>query len=212
MSLNPIRSIFYWFFPPVPKKTFTEEGERMRNAMRFQVFFHLIFFVGNLMAIGAQGMLFELAWFMWSFSVYLNLREAQIIIYIISMVAGGITNVSLMSTYTQIPLLVFILELVFLFLSSFYILMYYKDYRMGGGIKGKRHGANKLLKQGGNCLSGLCGTVTEKANALTKGDKEQVPPPQVVNQDIQQPLLMQQMMNAPQMNYYKNGPQGPSIN
>ena len=52
------------------------------------------------MAIGAQGMLFELAWFMWSFSVYLNLREAQIIIYVISMVAGGITNVSLMSTYT----------------------------------------------------------------------------------------------------------------
>ena len=89
--------------------------------------------------------------------------------------------------------------------------MYYKDYRLGGGIKGERHGANKLLKKGGSCLSGLCGTVTEKANALTKGDKEYVAPQ--VQQDIQQPLLMQQMMNAPQMQpYYNNGPQGPSIN
>ena len=179
MSLNPIRSIFYWFFPSVPKKTYTEEGERMRNVMRFQVFFHFVFFVGNLSAIGVQGMLFELAWFLWSFSVYLNLREAQIIIYVITMVAGGITNISLMSAYTQLPLLVFILELVFLFLSSFYVLMYYKDYRFGGGIKGKRHGANKLLKQGGNCLSGLCGAVTQKADALTKGDKEIVHHPHV---------------------------------
>ena len=97
MSLNPIRSIFYWFFPPVPKQAFTPEGDHMRNVMRFQVFFHFVFFVGNLMAIGVQGMLFELAWFLWAFSVYLNLREAQIIIYIISMVAGGITNISLMS-------------------------------------------------------------------------------------------------------------------
>ena len=70
----------------------------------------------------------------------------------------------------------FILELVFLFLSSFYVLMYYKDYRLGGGIKGKRHGANKLLKQGGSCLSGLCGAVTKKADSLTKGDKEYVAP------------------------------------
>ena len=196
MSLNPIRSIFYWFFPPVPKKTFTPEGERMRNVMRFQVFFHILFFVGNLGAVGVQGMLFELAWFLWSFSVYLNLREYMIVIYIITMVAGGITNISLMSTFTQLPLLVFILELVFLFLSSFYVMMYYKDYRLGGGIKGKRHGANKLLKKGGSCLSGICGIVTSKANALTIGEKEPIAP-QYVNQDIQQPLLMQQMQNAP---------------
>ena len=75
MSLNPIRSIFYWFYPPVPKTTFTEEGARMRNISFFQVFFHFIFFVGNLMAIGYIGMLMELGLFLWSFSVYLNLRE-----------------------------------------------------------------------------------------------------------------------------------------
>ena len=172
MSLNPIRSIFYWFFPPIPKVAHTEEGIRMRNVMQFQVFFHFVFFVGNLMAIGVASMLMELAWFIWAFSVYLNLREAQIIIYIVTMVAGGVTNISLMQNYTQLPLLVFILELVFLFLSSFYVLMYYKDYRLGGGIKGRRHGANKLLKQGGNCLSSICGAVTKKADSLTKGEKE----------------------------------------
>ncbi len=180
----------------------------MRNVMFFQVFFHFLFFVGNLMAIGVAEMLMQLAWFLWAFSVYLNLREAQIIIYVVSMIAGGITNISLMSNFQQLPLLVFILEMVFLFLSSFYVLMYYKDYRLGGGIKGRRHGANKLLKQGGNCLSGLCGTVTSKADALTRGDKEQ---PQ---QQLQQPLLMQQNQQYQQMPNpsINNGPQGPYIN
>ncbi len=99
MSLNPIRSIFYWFYPPVPKTTFTEQGAKMRNVMFFQVFFHFLFFVGNLMAIGVAEMLMQLAWFLWAFSVYLNLREAQIIIYVVSMIAGGITNISLMSNF-----------------------------------------------------------------------------------------------------------------
>ena len=74
-ALNPIRSIFYWFYPPVGKKCHTEEGEQIRNVMLFQCFFHFVFFVGNLMAIGVQAMLLELAWFMWAFSVHLNLRE-----------------------------------------------------------------------------------------------------------------------------------------
>ena len=133
------------------------------------------------MAIGVQSMLLELAWFLWAFSTQLNLRELQILIYIGTLVAGGITKISLMSTYTQIPLLVFILELVFLFLSSFYVLIAYKDYRFAGGIKGGRHGANKIFKKAGSCLSSVCGTVTKKADELTQG-KEQPPA-------IQQPLL-----------------------
>ena len=100
MSLNPIRSIFYWFFPPVPKITYTEQGARMRNVMQIQTFFHFVFFVGNLMAIGVQPMLLQLAWFIWAFSVYLNLREMMILVYIITMVAGGVTKISLMSSLT----------------------------------------------------------------------------------------------------------------
>ena len=163
-ALNPIRSIFYWFYPPVPKKCHTDEGERLRTVMQFQVFFHFVFFVGNLMAIGCQPMLLQLGWLLWAFSVMLNLREAQIFIYIISLVAGGITKVSLMNNYTQIPLLIFILELVFLFLSSFYVTVNYKNFRLAGGIKGGRHGVNKFFRKIGDCLGAVCGTVSKKAD------------------------------------------------
>ena len=132
------------------------------------------------MAIGVKPMLVELAWFLWAFSVSLNLRELQILIYIISLVAGGITKFSLMNGYTQIPLLVFILELVFLFLSSFYVVVNYKNYRMAGGIKGGRHGANKLFAKAGSCFGSVCGSVTKKADELTQGKEE-----------AQQPLLQQ---------------------
>ena len=93
-------------------------------------------------------------------------------IYIVSLVAGGVTKVSLMSTYSQIPLLVFVLELVFLFLSSFYVMVSYKNYRMAGGIKGGRKGVNKFFVGLGNCLSGACGKVAKKADELTEGKEE----------------------------------------
>ena len=102
-------------------------------------------------------MLIEQAWVIWAFSTYLNLREMQILVYLISLVGVAIWRVTLWSNYTQTTLLVFILELMFLFLSSFNVLISYKDYRLEGGIKGQRHGANKLLRKGGNCLSFLCG-------------------------------------------------------
>ena len=128
-------------------------------------------------------------------------------IYVGILIAVGVTNFSTMSNkgLTQFPLLIYIVEMVFLFLSSFYVLSYYWKYRMGGGIKGRRHGANKMLSQGGSCLSNLCGAVTKKADSLTKGDSEQ-------------PLLMQQMNQVEQMqpnysiNNNNNGPQGPYIN
>ncbi len=58
-ALNPVRAIFYWFFPPVPKKTYTKSGGVMRRTMQIQVFFHFVFFVGTMMAVGMKEMLFE---------------------------------------------------------------------------------------------------------------------------------------------------------
>ena len=60
--------------------------------------------------------------------------------------------------------MIFILELAFLFLSSFYVTVNYKNFRLAGGIKGGRHGANVFFRKVGACLGAVCGTVTKKAD------------------------------------------------
>ena len=88
--MDLVRKAFYWFFPAIPKKTFNVEGNNMQNIMMIQTFLHFALFVLNLVFVGFYPMLIHLGFTIFSFTVYLNLREYTIVIYILSLAAGGI--------------------------------------------------------------------------------------------------------------------------
>ena len=88
--MDLVRKAFYWFFPAIPKKTFNVEGKNLQDIMMIQTFLHFALFVLNLIFVGFYPMLMELGFMILSFTVYLNLREYTIVIYILSLIAGGI--------------------------------------------------------------------------------------------------------------------------
>ena len=62
----------------------------MQNIMMVMTFLHFCLFVLNLVFVGFYPMLMELGLMTLCFTVYLNLREYMIVIYILSLIAGGI--------------------------------------------------------------------------------------------------------------------------
>ena len=151
--MDLFRKAFYWFYPAIPKVAQTDQGKSMRTVMAWQCFFHFCFFVAMLTSIGFYAMLMELGWLIVSFSIYLTLREWMIVIYLITVLAGFIGKIRLMSNYTKSHLLFFILEIVFLVLSVIYVGNAYKDYRLSGGLKGKYHAANRFAKKIGGAVA-----------------------------------------------------------
>ncbi len=156
--LDPLRKGFYWLYPPVPKHAHTPQGENMRVIMGWQCFLHFVFFVGMLTQIGFNDMILEVGWGLFAFAVYLTLRELLIMLYMVSLICGICGKIPFIENYQQTALLLFIMQLVFLFLSFWYVLFAYKDYRFAGGIKGKRHGANRLLMKVGDAFGTVVGT------------------------------------------------------
>ena len=56
--------------------------------MAWQVGLHSVAALVSLALIGFFSMMSHVLWSMWTYSVYLSLREMQIVVYIISLVAG----------------------------------------------------------------------------------------------------------------------------
>ncbi len=158
--LDPLRTGFYWLYPPVPKHCQTKEGEVMRMRMAWQCFFHFIFFVGMLTMVGFYDMILEVAFGIFAFSIYLTLRELLIMLYLASLICAGLAKIPLFTGTEVDPTvkLLYIFQLIFYFLSFWYVLVTYKDYRFAGGLKGKRHGANVLLKKVGAVVGSVLGT------------------------------------------------------
>ncbi len=88
--MDLVRKAFYWFFPAIPKKVWNEEGKNMQRIMLIQTLMHFGFFFISLMFIGFFQMLIDLAYMTFAFTVYLNLREYMIVLYILSMISGAI--------------------------------------------------------------------------------------------------------------------------
>ena len=86
--MQALRRIFFWFYPSRPKFAHTKEGESMRRSLLLQVVLHLLFFIVGLAYIGFESMITEIIWGLWAYSVYLTLREMQILVYLITMVLG----------------------------------------------------------------------------------------------------------------------------
>ena len=82
-----------------------------------------------LVNVGFNQMIIELSWLLGAYSIYLTLREWLIILYFCTLAAGGICKFNLMSGYAQTALLFVIIEIVFLFLGFWYVLVSYWSYR-----------------------------------------------------------------------------------
>jgi len=83
-----IKKFFYWFYPTRPKFCHTPEGHKMRSVMAFQVLFHIVFALMSLTMIGFYSMMTHFVWSMWTYSCYLSLREMQLVVYLVSLLAG----------------------------------------------------------------------------------------------------------------------------
>ena len=88
--MDLVRKAFYYFFPAIPKKTYNDEGINMRNIMVIQTTIHMILFILNLVFVGFYPMLMELGFMTLAYTTYLTLREWLIVIYLISLVSGGV--------------------------------------------------------------------------------------------------------------------------
>ncbi len=50
--VDAVRKGFYFFWPPIPKKAWTPEGESMRSTALWLSFFHFVFFTFMLIQVG----------------------------------------------------------------------------------------------------------------------------------------------------------------
>ena len=85
-----------------------------------------------------------------SFTVYLNLREYTIVIYILSLIACGIYKFSDIFLYTTSSLLFYVTEIAFMGLASIYVTRYYIAFRLVGGRKMKYLAFNKHAEKAAN--------------------------------------------------------------
>ena len=83
-----IKKFFYWFYPAQPKFCHTEEGKTLRRIMCWQVGLHTTAALISLAIIGFFSMISHMLWAMWTYSIYLSLREMQIIVYLVTLLAG----------------------------------------------------------------------------------------------------------------------------
>ena len=73
---------FFRFYPSNPKKAETKEGEWMRFVSKISTVVHTILVALCLALIGFSPLIFNFLQAMWSYSVYLTLREREMALYI----------------------------------------------------------------------------------------------------------------------------------
>ena len=119
----------------------------MRTTMMWQVLLHGIFFILSMSMIGFEAMITEILWGCWAYSVYLSLREMMIVIYWITLAMGLMYKFMQLFDFSQLQLLFFILEQVFIGISLYYVGLGYLAYRKSGGVKGHSRGINAVIRQ-----------------------------------------------------------------
>ena len=120
--------------------------------MMVMTFLHFGLFVLNLVFVGFYPMLTELGLMILCFTVYLTLREYMIIIYILSLIAGGIFKFKDIFEFASTSLLFYIMDIAFSVLASLYVARYYIAFRLAGGRKMKYYAFNKQAEAAGNLV------------------------------------------------------------
>ena len=119
--MDLVRKAFYWLFPAIPKKVWNKEGENMQKIMFLQTILHFVFFVVNLIFLGFYPMLMDLGYMTLAFTVYLNIREYMIIIYILALLSGAFYKFQFNVRVSSTSLLFYVMEIAFFILSSLYV-------------------------------------------------------------------------------------------
>ena len=139
---------FFYFYPSVEKKYKTDEGEDMRIALKYVTILHAILFFVCLGLIGFWPMIINFILCGVTFSLYLTLKELQILFYFLLLVGAFAYGLVIMfdkkAEGVWQELFNGILTFSYLFIL-FYVYTYYKYYRRSGGLKGKAERRGKGL-------------------------------------------------------------------
>ena len=80
---------FFKFYPAVRKEAYTAEGFWMRKISLVSCIIHNLLFVFCLALVGAGPMILNFLQAMWTYSVFLTLREREMAVYLL-LLAGQI--------------------------------------------------------------------------------------------------------------------------
>ena len=131
-----LRRLFYRLYPTNQKYTDTTEGDTLRFRIGVCLFLHIGFFGVSLSLIGFRSMISELLFAMWAYSTFLTLREWQVIMYVIGLFFALVYGIFHLFTYPKYSLLFYIINVIFLGLAFYFVVLAYKNFRYTGGIHG----------------------------------------------------------------------------
>ena len=146
---NHVARAFWCLYPHELKPSFTPEGRSIRGAFKALTIIHTIMFVFCLTIVGFVPMLYNLGLASWAYSCYLTLREREMIVYFILIVAAlgqqigsyftGKEEGSWQSLGGLVNLGIYVLCL-------YVAARYYAYFRMSGGLRGVKDNSKQAKK------------------------------------------------------------------
>lgn len=143
-----LEKLFFLWFPSDAKKPMTANGRRVHKTMICACTIHIILFFFSFAVVGFNSMLLNLIDACWTYSIYLTLREKQMIFYLLLLAIGTIEGVFnlFFEELGNLQILGKMINIVVYIVIGYIVGKNYFLFRHDGGLHGKaRQVTNSLL-------------------------------------------------------------------
>ena len=146
--MNTCARIFFRLYPAALKPANTPEGLHLRKVVKWMLICHILFTFASFAFAIIFATMTGIIYSVWVYSVYLTLREWQVILYLLTLIFGIIYGIFNIFDEPAETLFFYILNIVFLCFAVYFVWMAYKAFRTSGGIYGGKSREERAKEKG----------------------------------------------------------------